>query len=253
MTASTPPAVAASASGGDTATLAALLAGAGRLVVRHASDYYGLAGWLLVPLLLVVAAFATGGATGNLLITIANVGFIFLLAWFLSAGTLLTAVAVHHPDRVIDPRHLGAAAWKRVSPLLATLLLAAVLELAGLLLFIVPGIIAFTYFTFALEVSVLGNRSGFTGLAASRELVRGKFWTIFWRAFGIFAAVVLVYLLLVTLLVMLGASLGSLDPAMLTQAPPPLWLEVAISVLQIALLPFALAAHVLLYLSLCDR
>lgn len=248
MTVSSQPADAQGAKR-DIPALPTLLSDAIRIVWRHAGDYFGFAGWLLVPLFFVVAAYATGGSVGNLLVNLANVSFILLILWFLSAGTLLTASVVLHPKRVVDPRQIGSTAWQRTSGLFLTLLLAAVLELAGFLL-IVPGIIIATYLTFALEEAVLNNRMGFSALSESRNLVRGRFWIIFWRTLGLGAIFGLVYLFAVTLVVASASWLGVLQPDTLTQAPPPLWLEMTISVLQIAFLPFILAAHALLYLRL---
>ena len=59
-------------------------------------------------------------------------------------------------------------------------------------LFIIPGIIVSFYYTFAILVLIFEDYKGMSALRRSKELVRGYWWSVFWR----FLAVVLVYIVI---------------------------------------------------------
>ncbi|KKW28216.1 MAG: hypothetical protein UY72_C0080G0004 [Candidatus Uhrbacteria bacterium GW2011_GWD2_52_7] len=122
-------------------SVASIIIEAIKLVGKHAGEYYGFAGWLLVPLLLSIGAYATGGSVGSLLLNIASAGNFMLIMWCLAASILLTAAYTLHPDRTVDPRHLSMIAWERTFGLVITLFAGAILQLAGLFLLIIPGLI----------------------------------------------------------------------------------------------------------------
>ncbi len=234
-------------------SLTSILIEAIKLVGQHASEYYGYAGWLLVPLLLSVAAYATGGAVGNFLLNLANAGNILLLMWCLAASILLTTALLVHVERTVDPRHLSLLAWERLFGLVITLFAAAVLEFAGLLLLIIPGLIIGAYLTFASQEAVLHNHTFLRGLAASRDLVKGRVAAVFLRTFGLAAVAIVFYLAVATLVVALASAFAILDPKELITSLPPLWLQTFLSLVEIAMFPFLVAAHTLLYLAAKTR
>lgn len=230
-------------------SVASLLTEACKLVGKHAGEYYGYAGWLLVPLLLSIAAYATGGSVGSFLLNIASASYFMLIMWCFAATILLTAAHILHPDRTIDPRHLSVLAWERTFGLVTTLLAAAVLEFAGLLLLIIPGLIIGAYLSFAGQEAVLHNHTFLRGLAASRELVRGRVAAILIRTIGITGIVLAVYVLAGTAIVSAASALNLLDPASLMTSIPPLWLQTSLSLLEITLFPVIVTAHSVLYLA----
>lgn len=250
MTASPQP-EAAPASHPLPSSITLLHAGA-RLVASNAHAYYGFVGWLLIPLLFVVGAYATGGNTGVLLLNIANASMFMLLMWAFASIMWLTAALVLHPTKTIDTRYVGAIAWERTFGLVFAILVASVLELAGLLL-IVPGIVIAVYLTFSAQEAVLHHRSPFAALAASRDLVRGRFWSICGRVVGLFGMTIALYTLIGVGIVGISSALGIFSPADLLTAPAPLWLEMLLNVLELSFLPIVMAAHTLLYLALENR
>lgn len=229
-----------------------LLAHATKLVAKHASEYYGFAGWLLVPLLFVVGAYATGGHVGFVLLNLANAGFFMLLLWSFAAMMWLTAAHVVYPNRAVDIRHVSAIAWERTFGLATAVFAASILELAGLLL-IVPGIIIAVYLTFVAQEAVLHNHPFLHALAASRDLVKGRFWMIFGRVFGLAGLTVTAYVLIGVGIIGLCSALGVFSPTDLLTSPAPLWLEMLLNVIELSLLPIVFTAHTLLYLSLEKR
>ena len=234
-------------------SVASIIIEAIKLVGKHAGEYYGFAGWLLVPLLLSIGAYATGGSVGSLLLNIASAGNFMLIMWCLAASILLTAAYTLHPDRTVDPRHLSMIAWERTFGLVITLFAGAILQLAGLFLLIIPGLIIGTYLTFASQEAVLHNHTFLRGLAASRELVRGRLGAILFRTLGLAAVAIIVSVAAGTIIVSVASAFDVLDPASLMTTLPPLWLQTLLSLIEIAIFPVLTAAHSLLYLAAKSR
>lgn len=209
-------------------------------------------GWLLVPLLFVVGAYATGGTIGRLLLNIADAGMIVLLMWGFAAIMWLTTAHIIHPTKTIDTRHVSAIAWERTPGLALALFAASILELTGLIL-IVPGLAIGVYLTFAAEEAVLHNRSFLSALAASRDLVKGRFWSICGRVFGLAGLTVAAYVIIGVGVLGMTSALGIFSPADVLTTPAPLWLEMLLAVSELALLPIVMTAHTLLYLALETR
>lgn len=84
-------------------------------------------------------------------------------------------------------------AFKRVGPLIWTWILVSAAILGGLILFIIPGIIAILWFSLATQVVVLEPRSGFDAMKRSKELMKGN---------------IIKYIGLILLLLVLGFMLG---------------------------------------------
>ncbi|MCR4312104.1 MAG: hypothetical protein NUV56_02355 [Candidatus Uhrbacteria bacterium] len=233
-------------------SLTSLIVEAVRLVGKHAGEYYGFAGWLLVPLLLSVGAYATGGSLGILILNIANAATFMLVMWLLAACILLTAAHVMHPERTVDPRHLSRISWERTFGLVVTLLAAAVLELFGIIALVVPGLIISVYLSFASQEAILHNHTFLRGLAASRDRVKGRFFAVFFRVVGLTAFAAVGYVMIGSLVVSIASTLGIMTPNDLLTAPP-LWFATLLGLIEIAALPILITAHTLLYLSLKRR
>ncbi len=66
-------------------------------------------------------------------------------------------------------------------PVIYTSLLVMVIILGGTILFIIPGIIFGIWFSFTFYTVILEGKRGASALKASKEMVTGRWWGIFWR------------------------------------------------------------------------
>jgi hypothetical protein len=159
-----------------------------------------------------------------------------VLAYSWIFGALVVA-AVH--ERAGDPRP-SVQAYGETFPVLGSLLVAgvvlAVAFWGGILLFVVPGLLAATWWSVAVQTIVLERCGWRAALARSAALVRGRAWEVF----GVVAPLLIVYVV----------------PAMLVTLTAPrdvvtLWLGgfVVDAVLQ----PYLAIAYTALYFRLMER
>ena len=128
-------------------------------------------------------------------------------------------------------------------PIIYTSILVSLIVLGGTILLIIPGIIFSIWYSFVFYAVVFENRKGFDGLRASKELVAGRWWAIFWRllapglVFGLLSAA-LSYTIgyLISL-----AGLSKLSSVLLT--------NILTSSMSILITPISALAIILLYLS----
>jgi hypothetical protein len=139
------------------------------------------------PVLMPVAAavFAVTGILAALLLaaspTLGLVGVIVsLVAIVVFTGMVVELVSdVREGRRDSSPRQLLRAVAPVVGQLLLVGLVAGVCIVAGLVLFVVPGLILITVWSVAAPVIVLEHPAGLRALGRSRELVRGSAWRVF--------------------------------------------------------------------------
>lgn len=82
--------------------------------------------------------------------------------------------------------------FSRLTAAIGTNILLTVFLIGLLLLLIVPGIIYSIYWLFTLYAVVLRDKAGKPALDYSKDLVKGRWWTVAWYNFAISAAAVLV-------------------------------------------------------------
>lgn len=219
------------------------------LTKRYAHDVYGFAAYLLFPIILTFGTQNISGTFGDVLAALINVLLILITCWV--QATIITTVSMRtaHAKKDPDPRSIGLYATSILGTLVLTALLSGLLQFAGYILFIIPGILATVLFTFAPQEVVLHGAGPLSALAASRAKVQPQFFAVFWRLVVLIAATVGTYLLTVSLIFAL-VSLGSgIDTATLASATPS-WLDAVLTVLQIVFLPPFILGHTVLYLSL---
>lgn len=136
-----------------------------------------------------------------------------------------------------------------IKTLLIAVLLSSVLQAAGFILLIIPGILATILLTFVFEEVVLRGAGPLSALAASYARVRMNMRSVSWQLFAIFFTAILLYAVLGTGIVVFIMGLFHGDMNTLLSATPPLWAEAILSVLQIAIIPPVVIAHTVLYLS----
>jgi hypothetical protein len=163
---------------------------------------------------------------------------ISLVAYFWVQGALITAI-----DDIRDGRadlSIGET-FQRVRPRLGAIIVGGILlGLAialGLLLLVVPGLLALTWWSMVIPVIVLEGRSAGESFGRSRDLVRGYAWNVF----GI---IILTFLILLAFEIVLAIVLSPIAD----------WLQSFVSdvITGTIATPFAIAAWSLLYFRLRD-
>ena len=163
---------------------------------------------------------------------------ISLIAYFWVQGALITAV-----DDIRDGRadlSIGET-FQRVRPRLGSIIVGGILlGLAisiGLVLLVVPGLLALTWWSMVIPVIVLEGRGAGDAFGRSRDLVRGYAWNVF----GI---IILTFLILIAFSIVLSLVL----------TPVADWLQSFISnvITGTIATPFAIAVWSLLYFRLRD-
>lgn len=218
------------------------------LTKRYASDVYGFAAYLLFPMILYVGVRGMTGTAGEIAISAINILFILLSSWAIAAIVTLTSMRAMHPKKDPDPRSVGMYAVSVLGTLVFTMLLSVLIQAAGYLLFVVPGIIATVLFTFAIQEVVLRGHGPLSALAASRARVQPQFLSIAWRLLVLGVTGLFAYLVVIAAALYLASFALGIDVLQLANSTP-LWLDALISLLQIAFLPPLVIAHTVLYLA----
>jgi hypothetical protein len=219
------------------------------LTKRYAQDLYGFAAYLLFPIILTFGTQYVGGVFGDVLAATVNVLLILIACWI--HATIITTVSMRsaHPKKDPDPRSIGLYATSILGTLVLTAMLSGLLQLAGYVLFIIPGVIATVLFAFAAQEVVLHGAGPLSALAASRAKVQPRFLAVLWRLSVLIVAIIGTYLLTVSLILAIVSVATSTDPMVLANTTPA-WLDAVLTVLQIVFLPPFIVGHTVLFLSL---
>lgn len=116
-------------------------------------------------------------------------GLSLVVSW---AGYLALYLAIVNPQLTVTAAYRSALESRRFLSFAWVMVLEMAAIFGGLLLLIVPGIIAAVWFMFAPFVFVVENARGFDALRRSRAYVRGRWWAVAWRAFAALFTVVAV-------------------------------------------------------------
>ncbi|MEW5856333.1 MAG: glycerophosphoryl diester phosphodiesterase membrane domain-containing protein [Cyanobacteriota bacterium] len=144
---------------------------------------YGAALILSLPSLIQALLTTFAGRESAIARIINFIYFFIILPWFTGAITIYIYQKL--TERNITVGQALQLASKRILPLILGLLLVAIISVGGFILLIIPGIylsmrLAFTTYPIALE-----NCSATEGLKRSWELVKGRWWSVFFAAIGI--------------------------------------------------------------------
>jgi hypothetical protein len=164
---------------------------------------------VLMPAAAVV--FALSGILTAVLVAAGPGPALLALVISLVATTLFTGMVVQLVADVRDGHRDASAAQllQSVTPVLGQLILVGIVVgvavLVGLILLIVPGLIALTIWSVSAPVVVLERPGGLRPLRRSRELVRGNGW----RVFGVVLVFFLLIIVVGTTLELLAEALGT--------------------------------------------
>jgi hypothetical protein len=106
--------------------------------------------------------------------------YIFILFW---SNTALYLSVV---EKYSDWKGSYHKSLNKIIPLLFINVLIAVLVSAGLILFIIPGIILYVWLSLATFVYFDQHKGGFNALAKSKDYIKGYWWSVFLRGLFIF-------------------------------------------------------------------
>ncbi|MCX6781878.1 MAG: hypothetical protein NTW66_02065 [Candidatus Magasanikbacteria bacterium] len=142
--------------------------------------------------------FATSDAfvlTNNLIVIAIFVASIIFTVWASMSiaknlGSIIgNKTALTYKESFSSTSHL-------IWPVIYTSLLLFLIVVGGTILFIIPGIIFSIWFSFTFYTILFEEKRGANALKASKELVVGRWWAIFWRLFapGFFYALIFIIL-----------------------------------------------------------
>jgi hypothetical protein len=141
-------------------------------------------------------------------------------------------------DKKADVRESMRVGLHKLFSFLWVLILLALVNFLGLLLLIIPALIFSVWFAFASDALIVDGIKGRAALAASRELVVGRWWSVLWR---ILLPSAFIYLLVRFALALgyliLGSVLG--DPGMFFGPMPDLYATSNLYTLAITVIPQA--------------
>ena len=137
-----------------------------------------LAGGGFLGLTLLSSKFAAGGI--GVLIVLA---IVFFVAIFISQAWGQTALlyAIKDSQERIGVIEAYRRGWHKIVSYWWVVLLVGFITMGGFLLLIVPGIIFSTWFSLAIFILIAEDLKGMNALLKSREYVKGKWGSIFWR------------------------------------------------------------------------
>jgi hypothetical protein len=165
------------------------------------------AGLGLLRFTLLSSEFAAGEIGLLIILTIA----LFLIV-FISQGWGQTALlyAIKDSQEGIGVVEAYRRGWRKILSYWWVSFLAGFITVGGFFLLIVPGIIFAVWFSLAMFVLIAEDLKGMNALLKSREYVKGKWGSVFWRFFfiGILSTVIYLVVVFVLSLVPYGEYAG---------------------------------------------
>ncbi len=172
--------------------------------------------WLLLPMLvLTVASNVTYFQVFNNPPIIAVAAFVAVVAfvlYILNIGAALFAVS-EYSEKKVNYKEGLAWAKKNFWNLLWVYILSGLAVMGGMVLLIIPGIMVAVYLYFVQYTFVAENKRGFEALLRSHELVKGIWWKIFWKMFGLAALIVVCIVFVSIILFVVWNAVTGHDPS----------------------------------------
>jgi hypothetical protein len=135
-----------------------------------------------LTLAIVFMTFIAGFVPAGIVITILGI-ILFIIASVSSRIAMIHRIAHERPTLALR------ASLEATRPVFFqyvwVVLLTSLAVIAGLILFIIPGIIIAVWFSFSYLTLLLEGKHGIDALRTSKDMVRGLWWPIFWRFAGV--------------------------------------------------------------------
>lgn len=218
------------------------------LTKRYANDLYGFIAYLFFPMILLFGVQGIPGTLGTIISVFANIFFILVVCWCVATITTTVSLGSSHAKKTHDPRSIGMHATSVVGAVTTVFLLSCLMQFAGYVLFVIPGVILTVLFTFAQEEVILRGAKPLAALATSKNKVQQQFFAIAWRLLAIIGSWVIIYTIGMLLILNIG-SWATSTPTLSLLSNTPLWLDTLFDVLLIAMLPPLIVAHTVLYVA----
>jgi hypothetical protein len=224
-----------------------LLGDSVRLYRAHAALLAGFAAWALLPSIIGLASELIPNDTA---------GTLLALVAFLCEGAAIVwaSVAIMRAARAIrSGAPLQETTFQHFSKLIGPLLIVAVLQTAafmgGLILLVIPGILALIWFAFAQPAVVLDGAPPLEALSRSRALASGRFLAVAWRVIMGPLIIFALYTLALSALFALVSPLAGPGSLQLDGSTPfPIWADAIDSAATVLLvLPLSVIYTTLLY------
>lgn len=202
--------------------------------------FVGYSAWLLLPVAAASVVVVTLGETAvasTFLLAINAVAFL-LTIWISISLTIITADLLFKDP--FDPAKVAAKTRRRFLTAFLVICIVGIIQLVGFLLLIIPGVILSVWYGFAQAEAILNEKPWLVALSNSRELSRGRFWSVLWRFFGGELMLVAVYL----------AVFLTLENLLLLVGVGPLGREMLLSTLSVIVLPLFVLYSTILYIEL---
>jgi len=233
--------------------------GAGEIIKRSWSLYWSnwtklvaIAAWSIIPVVasMLIAYIPESLWLAALFLSIAvGIGAMVIGLWVYVALTL-TIAKIYNKEKP-DAEKIYQISWEKIIPLLWVSILTGLAIFGGTLLLIIPGILFAVWFGFSSVICVLEGTRGSAALSESKQLVSGKWWSVFWRFLATyFVFGILFYLAVIVLMVLIGLIMGGFE-AFADPSNTLVWLEnIATSVINVVAMPLFSAITIIIYLEL---
>lgn len=141
------------------------------------------------------------------------IGIIAILAMLIWVGlwSMIASLKILQSEPTITVRTALVEARPLVSKFYLTGVVASLVIIGGFLLFIIPGIIALVSLYLVLYVAVIENKTGMEALTRSRDLVKGRWWSV--------ALVLLGFVIIALAVMMVTGGNGGGSPIMIILTP----------------------------------
>lgn len=202
--------------------------------------------WILVPSV-ILSILPT--ITTNAVILLPINFFFSLVSLFVGlfiAIVLVSSINSLMKKETVNLTTLYNASYSKILSYFWISILTGLAVLGGTLLLVIPGIIFSVWFSFAAIIFIIEGARGTQALKASKELVKGKFWSVLWRWFAPY----FVYGLILTVIILIpvyliGLALGQPDAGF--NQVSPWWAALISNVVYSFAVPLLVSIGVILY------
>lgn len=225
-----------------------LLAQTLRLYQKNFGILFGYAAWLLLPVAIsFFGHISLPESVSKIIEWITMIGFYPIMAIWLSLIIILLT-----PDIVagLPPQILTVHSRVRraIIPFLLTIILVNLLQLVGIIAFIIPGILAGVWFSFATLINVLEGTQVIDSIKQSKALVSPIFFPVLWRLLVGPIVMLSWYVLLVGCVSFIFALLTNIDIATYIQNEPTISQQAIAQIIDVLFLPLFVIYQTIFYL-----
>jgi hypothetical protein len=149
-----------------------------------------------------------------LLLILIWLGLVFFVVLIIAGvwAQISLLCAIKEKEQDIGIKEAFRRGWHKIISYWWISVLSTLLVLGSFLLFFVPGIILAIWFSLALYILVAEDKKGTNALFRSKQLVSGKWWTVFWRQLLI-SLMVMGISMIISFIPFIGRSLAGLVTA----------------------------------------